>query len=359
MLTLERYQEQTGIVQPFDEQALEFDCVGERLKMKLYDSYSWIFENRSEATLSAFAQQVLKSGKLPDATQAFTKTDLSFWTVRDGAAHKESIVSHKIHRLASQKEVISQNVTKDEFYKKDPVIPRFEIHSSSIPHLLYPHLYSGLDVIKYFRDTIQSTAPHLVDLMSLEWRYEAIHLYQEDQVNIVLNQLSAKGFAVDIQAPYTTVDKDRYSGEFRIHAHQPISVRIPKGSSINKDAVYKNHNSYKASLSLHNTLVAWRDTQEKISLSPDESNSKVKVDEVLEQISKELAFFASQDSLIKRYAFRVELLDNSKQQELLDQLRAVGYHVTLDAPFIHQRFIGIAKGFHEQLFRQYILFDLP
>lgn len=359
MLTLERYKRQTSNIQPFNEQVFELDRLGEGLTTKRYGSFSWRLENRSEATLSAFAQQALKSGKLPAETQTFTKTDLSFWTIRDGVAHKESSVSYKVHQLAGQNEVTSQNITKNEFDKWNPSNPRFEIHSSNISHLPYPHLYSGHGVIKYFRDIIQSTAPHLIDLMSIEWRYEGIHLFQEDQVNFILEQLAAKGFTVEIQAPYIIVDKDRDSGKFCIYARQSISVRIPDGLLIEKNAVYENHHSYKKSLSVHNALVAWRDTPEKVSLSTDESNSKITVEELLEQISEELNFVGSQDSLIKRYAFRVDLLDSLKQQELLEGLKVLGYNVTLDTQFIHQQFVGILNGFYKQFSKQYILIDLP
>jgi hypothetical protein len=359
MLTLENYKSQNGMVKQFNEKALELDKVGESFTSKRVDNHTWIMDNCSETTLNAYAVQALKSGKLPSTTKTFTQSDLSYWTISQGVVKKQSTISHKAHQLATQNEVISQNVTKEEFNRWDQTCQRFKITSSNIPHLPYPDVYRGYDVVKYFRDAIQSTAPHLVEFMSTEWRYEGIHLYKEDQVKFVHEQLSAKGFAVDFQPPYIIVDKERYSGEMCINARQSISVRIPKESTIKEDAVYENHNTYKETLSVHNALVAWRDTPNKISLSDNVSNSKVTVEEVLEQISKELTFIASQGSMIKRYAFRVEELDSSKQQKLLEQLRGLGYQVTLDAQFIYQQFVGLANGFHEQFSRQYVLIDLP
>ncbi len=160
-----------------------------------------------------------------------------------------------------------------------------------------------------------------------------------------------------------TVGQAQWSDDLCINVQQSISVHIPEESSIEEDAVYENHKSYKESLSVHNVLIKSRDAPEKISfadhLEEQAKSSKVTVEQVLEKISIELAFVATQDSLVKHYAYPVSLLDKVKQQELVEQLQKLGFTVTLDTPFICEKFVGLVNGFNEDFSKQHVLIDLP
>lgn len=358
MFTFADYNDRKAVATTIDVQALELDRIGERFASRSYDRFRMHFRDHSEGTLKALAEQALKSGKLPSDTPVITIVNRTVWKLCDGVAKQISMASCHVHQLAIEQGIVSHTYTKEVLSRLNFGIPVLELHSSNIPEIPYPHLYSGANVVSYFRDTIQSIAPHVKELYSAEWRFESLQLHQEEQVEFALQQLTSKGFQVDIQSPYMIVDTDLETGKLSLQSHQSISARIPLEFSINEDAVLQDHRSYKPSLSAHNVLVKWRDTHNKASLQKYSGNSTMTVEEMLEQIAKELDFVADQDPIIKRYACRVDFLDDHKQQTLLEELKARGFTANLDNRFFCRRFSGIFNGFFEHHLRQYILIDL-
>lgn len=357
MLTVEKYMEQLDTARPHGNHHRVLDRVGRVLAKKRYHRYSISMSNLSETTLKALALDALTSGKLPTETQALTKVEFSYWTVLDGTASKTSTVSCLLYRFIDSKEICGQKITESEFSDWRTANPRFALSTSNIRLPQYTLCYNGYHILAFFSKTVRSTAPFLADLMIAEWRYEAIHQYEGEQINFALKKLTAKGFAVDIQAPYIVVQKDRHSRELFVNARQSISARIPEGTSLNEGVCQPSHEQ----LSAHNALVTWKDSPERISFPADEQvpSLNLSVEQALEQISIELAFIATQGSLVSRYAFKVERLNGMQKQDLLERLRDLGYTAALDAPFIYRAFVRSDDGRDDNFFRQYIMIELP
>lgn len=350
IFSAEQYREVAGNFDPVDLKAWELDLADEALTEGRWNAYTLSLENRSDYAINALMKQILEGGFLSRERPAFSLSDLSYWTIQDDKVRLNQTVSYRIHQFVSENQVIHQALPKEEFDLFAPQAPRFLMCSSNIPHIPYPHLNTGHDLIKFFRDSIESSAPFLPHVTDVEWRYEGIHLYQKAEINYALDQLTKKGFFVTLHPPYVLI-KDNIPS-----ARQSISVQIPDGPFIDDDAVYQEHHTYKESLSVHNILVDWRGQPDKISLS---FHSETSVEEVMGKISGELAIVAAFNPLVNRLACPVERLSEEQQLELVAQLKSLGYDAVLDAPFIKQQFVGLANGFNQNIYQRYVLIDLP
>ncbi len=155
-------------VTPYDEKKDNLAHWGQGLANKEYACCIWSQGNCTDKTLNAVAHQALKSGKLSPETPILTKADFSYWTIKEEAAFKQSTISYRLYQLVKSNEVFSQIITEKLFSLGTLVNPPLELLSSTIPHIPYPHLNKGEDVIRFFRDTIQRTAPCLTDVRSVE-----------------------------------------------------------------------------------------------------------------------------------------------------------------------------------------------
>lgn len=361
MLTQENYKDLMTQVNPFSEiLSDELDKIANYFTQKHSKSYTIKYENHSKATIEAYVQQILTSGKLTKETKIYTKIALSYWKISQGIVEKERSVSFKIFHIINETEIVSQKINKEQFshWDKDP---KFILISSNIPHRPFPHVYDRFNIIKSLSRTIFSTAPFLEELKNIEWRYEGIHLYKIKEVTYLCEKLHSIGFKIDLHPPYILVEKCPRTEKFSLYSRQAIGVSIPLEASIEENATLKiDNSSYDDNLSVHNILVRWRDQDKKISL-PLKQNSDLNktVDQVLEEIWKELVFVAKYGSLIKRYAHKITFLDKHLQEELLGKLIDLGYDAKLDIPFINREFVGISNGVNQHFYNQYILIDLP
>lgn len=249
--------------------------------------------NRSEAGVTTLAQEILASGVLPENTGIVAKTEYSFWRINEGSAEKVCQISSK------------------SFSKEEGENPRLELSSANFPG---NPLLDGWEVVSYWEDFLQRNALKLKNLQAVEWRYEGIHVTRD--VDFVLKELTQRGLSVGIQPPYVLFG----TCEDKLYPRQSISVRIPSG------------------------------TDKKESSDRNVVKKECSLEKVLEKIVQEVALVQIRNSLVKRYAGRVEILDETSQQELLRRLQSRGYRATLDAPFLtHATEFGT----------QYVLIDLP
>lgn len=355
MLTQENYIDLITQAKPCSQRLYkELDQTELFFKHKM-NSYSLYFENHSETMIEEYVLQAFKSGKLPIETKVYTKVNLSFWKITNGTVEKEKNVSCKIFKIVNEREITCKKITEEEFTHWE-IDPKFIMTSSNIPDLFSSDSCDGLEVVKSFHHTIFSTAPILADPKNIEWRIEGMQLYQLEAVDYIYRTLKSNGFNIHMHLPYIIVKKSLNSHEYSLHSCQAVGVSIPRDAFIEKNATFQNTYSYTGNLSVHNVLVNWRDTSEKISLpTKQDIDLKKSIDQVLDEILKELVFVANYGSLIKRYAHKITFLDNSLHQELLEKLIDLGFDAKIDSPFIFKEL----NRFHQHIYNQYILIDLP
>lgn len=344
LFSAEQYLSAAGKVEPLDLDMGDLQRIKHCLANGLCNSYTMRLGSRTDAAIDAYVQQLMKSGIFAPDTAFMSSNDLSHWKVNQNSAQLVNAVSYRIYQAVNRSEEITEKTFNANQYKLNCVI----LSSTTQSELPYPGIYRGEDVITHFRDCIETTAPYLPDLKGMEWRFESILLYNKEKINFALQELTKKGFSVSLSAPYIKVQNSELS------THQALCVRIPEEAEIAADAVHQEHSSYKSSLSVHNVLVAARDQDKQITLEVNGDAS-----EALKAISKELQVLARKHPAVKQYAFQVEHLNRANQQELLARLKELGYQAKIESPFINQRFSGSPKSFYQQVYKQYMMIELP
>jgi hypothetical protein len=363
-LSAASYLERTQTVKELDLKALHIEGAFERLAQRLWKGYAFCLKNKSQKAVDVYARQIAqeyarqmeKNGYPAESARVYTLLDLSYWTFVEGKAEQTSSVQHAIYqRVSGSQDIQCRSPSPTELSKWDPDNPIFVL--ASYKPMENP---PGYDVIKFFVEVMEAIAPFLStkDLLSIEWRYEAIHLYQKEVVDVVLEELQRKGFCVTIKEPYVIVEKEMDgSGRFYIHMRQPICVSIPPESQCVPEAKQERLPWMKKTLSLNTILVACKEGSDKFeTLRP---SAYLSIQQVLESISEELSLVASSEPCVKRYAFPVHNLADDDQEKLLQELALLGYTATLDLPFIYERFVCYHTGIKKPLYKQYVLIDLP
>jgi hypothetical protein len=315
------------------------------LQLGTGNSYTVHVGNVSEVALKIFALKLLDLPQFREVPNIFTRLVFSYWQkVRDHAEERcdGALEQYTPSGLVIRSERISEKVFKRLSRGGNGTLV-FE--SSNVPYEPSPQSRSGEEMVQYFENAVQRTASYLPDILAVEWRYEQLVGYQGEEIDFALQKLTSKGFCVDIQPPCMQFVSDGTT--VSLVSRQSLSVRIPREAMVRRVASFDGDSSSEEEFTADTVMVDWESAKDKISLS---IKYPMTADEALEQMARELGIIARCSRLERRYAFDVSRLDHQEQRELARRLRELGYHPSIDIPFVDPE--------RENLIKQYLYIDL-
>lgn len=293
---------------------------------------SLITNNFSEAANRAFVRQIMASGLLPKEAVTFSSVELTYCELDENSlARRVSESSIHLYQMGDNNEIISNKMEDFESNNKNELII-----CSTNETRDYSGRYSGKQILRSLQGSIRETLPYIPSLSSVEWRFEGIENYMEEEINEALTELHKAGYQFRIDPPYNIANLD---GETRsCTSCQPLSIRL--ANRINPSST---SDLFPSALSIQRE---WINGNPATRL-PLEQPSLLNVEHALQRITEHLNFYALRHPLVNRAAVSVRYVGNLPV--LLQRLTELGYSATLDVPFINSRYFC----------EQYILIDLP
>lgn len=291
-------------------------------------------DNLSEPANRKLVEQIMASGLLPSEAVTYSSIDFTYCVLNENfVAQKVNETSIILYQIADNNEIISK---KTENYQFNNQLILFSTNNTRD----YSDRYSGKQILKSLQETIRNTLRRQPSLSALEWRFEGIEVYEEEEINDALRALYDAGFQARIDPPYNIVKEN---GETCISC-QPLSVRI--ADVINPSRI---GGIFTSALDIQRE---WRNGNPAERL-PLQRPSIITVDQTLEMICKQLKFLAGCHPLVNRAACSVRYLGSNDLPALLQRLTDLGYSATLDTPFMnHQHSFMIWE-------EQYVIIELP
>lgn len=328
-------------ITPADEQLVE-DIVTTAKTMKSGGQNYWFRENVSEAALGIFAKKALESSLAPENTKVYTKAVLSFWGKEGNITAFHEIVSmHEYSATTSGIAVKAIEIFQPEQCSYGPCLILESSNATSPPHFDS----NGINIVNYFKDSIQGSLPYYPKLQTRECRYEKLLCHPRGEIEYAIKALTSKGYDVQIQPPYFMIENE--GGNQSIVPHQSLSVRFPQLPTAKefREAIAGRYTSHPESIPVRHVV------------TPNSTLSRA-VSDTLRQIFSELTFAAQKSPLVRRYAYNILNMGNADQQEVKAILESLGYSVTLDVPFIGKG-VDFSSENPTPYYKQYLYIDLP
>lgn len=326
-LTVKDYQRleatpNTQAVERHTKNALDFLLE----KFTKYNNYTTFTPNFSERRMRQLGRSLSSHPYLPKSVQVVAKVIAQEWILQSGFDLPYPMLQGQMKTLTFD-QVIEGDSSK-----------LITLESAIMPK--NPSDVSWKDLIKHIMKAMSATAvlPE-IDIENVEWPFD-ITYYKQETIENAVKELVAKGFNVAITPSYITVkaaDEQKL-----IVVHQDLVVTIPKGFKIADDAKYQQYCShtatYKSLFTLHNFLVERR-SKLRNNLEQPECDSQNKeaaapslipaMEEYLQKILDNLRYIATEDPLVRLYAFNIGRLSSENQMAIVDKLKELGYDASI------------------------------